>query len=75
MKAFSLNIALLIPAYIHGWYHSLLMYLIMHFVGGFFLASLFIVNHVTDGVSYISKNGRPMTIFGKTKSINTKKKT
>lgn len=46
-----------LPIYFHGVGRGLALFVIGHFACGELLATMFIVNHVIEGVSYAKKNG------------------
>eukprot|EP00121_Abeoforma_whisleri_P017152 Awhi_evm2s15723 len=56
MKAITTFYMVILPCYIHGSiYQGLKLFVIAHLTCGEFLATMFIVNHVIEGVSYVKK--------------------
>jgi fatty acid desaturase len=72
MKVLSAGYMIGLPCYFHGVARGLGLFLIGHFTCGELLATMFIVNHVIEGVSYAQKSDtpgtapRPKTITGET---------
>lgn len=65
MKLLSICYMLFIQCYIHGVFHGMKLYIIAHIVVGEMLAFMFLVNHIIEGVVYISKDSLiPKTIDG-----------
>lgn len=72
MKAITTGYMLILPCYYHGIVKGLSLFVIGHCTCGEMLATMFIVNHVIEGVSYAQKTAstivtsRPKTITGET---------
>jgi acyl-lipid (8-3)-desaturase len=76
MKAVSMVYMLGLPIYFHGIKNGFLLFFIGHMVCGEVLATMFIVNHVIEGVSFAQKNSKvsqPMTCQGNTPMLETMK--
>lgn len=56
MKAISMLYMIGLPIYFHGVKHGLFLFVLGHLVCGEVLATMFIVNHVIEGVSFAQKN-------------------
>jgi len=72
MKALSVGYMIVLPSYFHGVAKGVGLFFIAHLTCGEMLATMFIVNHVIEGVAFGSKsneNGyeaRPVTVSGQT---------
>jgi len=55
MKALTFGYMVVLPCYFHGLFRGLALFLIGHFTCGELLATMFIVNHVIDGVAFAQK--------------------
>jgi len=75
MKILSTCYMVALPIWFHGWRDGTLLFLIGHCVCGESLATMFIVNHVIEGVAFVQKNdapnpvgyvGKPFTAAGTT---------
>lgn len=74
MKAFSCVYMMGLPCYFHGLARGLALFFVGHLVCGEVLATMFIVNHVIEGVAFAVKGSevtggdatRPKTVFGNT---------
>mmetsp|Transcript_15998 Transcript_15998/g.26142 ORF Transcript_15998/g.26142 Transcript_15998/m.26142 type:complete len:482 (+) Transcript_15998:50-1495(+) len=68
MKVLSFLYMIAIPIYCQGYMQGFKLFLIAHFTCGELLATMFIVNHIIEGVSYAIKDNnedaRPRTIHG-----------
>jgi len=79
MKVVTAFYMIVIPFYFHGPWHGIKLFLLAHFCCGEILATMFIVNHIIEGVSYASKdivNGSiqpPRTLRGVTPMLSTQK--
>lgn len=56
MKALSMVYMFALPCYFHGLKNGLILFTVGHLVCGEVLATMFIVNHVIEGVSFAKKN-------------------
>jgi len=83
MKAVTLGYMLGLPCYYQGITSGIALFLLGHFTCGEVLATMFIVNHVIEGVSFAEKSEeisaggkvcRPKTVFGTTPMEKTKSK-
>lgn len=61
MKFLSMIYMVGLPIYFHGWKHGLILFCVGHFTCGEVLATMFIVNHVIDGVSFAHVDQKEMT--------------
>mmetsp|Transcript_20227 Transcript_20227/g.30656 ORF Transcript_20227/g.30656 Transcript_20227/m.30656 type:complete len:523 (-) Transcript_20227:239-1807(-) len=82
MKVVSMVYMLVVPCCIHGIGGGLFLFVLGHLTCGEVLATMFIVNHVIEGVAYIAKNRkdedtttRPQTLQGVTPMVETVQKT
>jgi len=70
MKILTTGYMVILPCYFHGVINGVFLFFIGHFACGEWLATMFIVNHVIEGVSYVSKSAnvsdRPKTMYGDT---------
>lgn len=76
MKFLSAGYMMVLPCYFHGVARGLALFFIGHFTCGEMLATMFIVNHVIEGVSYAKKTeaapvNRPQTVMGDTPMLKT----
>jgi len=80
MKALTVIYMVFIPCYLQGFWQGLKLFGIAHFTCGEVLATMFIVNHIIEGVSYASKDSvkgtmaPPKTIHGVTPMDATMKR-
>eukprot|EP00298_Acanthocystis_sp_HF-20_P002153 c12597_g1_i1.p1 GENE.c12597_g1_i1~~c12597_g1_i1.p1 ORF type:complete len:465 (+),score=200.58 c12597_g1_i1:35-1429(+) len=61
MKAITLTLHIGLPVYYQGIGKGLGLYLIGHLVCSFYLATCFVVNHISEGCSFQVHNGQPTT--------------
>jgi len=81
MKIISMCYMMILPLYFHGWKNGTLLFIIGHLTCGESLATMFIVNHVIEGVAFVQKDnsidsshvGKPITAAGKTPMEETAK--
>ncbi len=69
MKAMTAFYMIILPCYFHGWKRGLILFTLGHLICGELLATMFIVNHVIEGVAFAEKknNGEasaPRTVRG-----------
>mmetsp|Transcript_47333 Transcript_47333/g.143335 ORF Transcript_47333/g.143335 Transcript_47333/m.143335 type:complete len:418 (+) Transcript_47333:714-1967(+) len=81
MKMFSMVYMVGVPSYFHGMAKGISLFLLGHFTCGEVLATMFIVNHVIEGVSFAQKGDgtnrkevRPKTAKGTTPMEQTRSK-
>lgn len=82
MKIITMFYMIGLPIYFHGVLKGVVLFVIGHLTAGELLATMFIVNHVIEGVSYGQKsmkgdngmNGKPATILGDTPMEKTREK-
>lgn len=82
MKVLSVGYMIVLPCYFHGVLGGLGLFLLGHFACGEVLATMFIVNHVIEGVSFGTKGEsiglksevefRPTTATGNTPMVKTR---
>jgi len=76
MKVVSLGYMVAIPCYFHGAWRGIALFMIGHFSCGEMLATMFIVNHVIEGVSFGQTNSAglqvPTTVEGSTPMEQTR---
>lgn len=71
MKILSILYMVGLPVYFHGVAQGIKLFLMAHYTCGVVLATMFIVNHIIENVSYVSKDSvggkmaEPKTVFGK----------
>ena len=69
MKAVSMVYMVALPCYFHGVSRGLMLFLVGHLTCGEVLATMFIVNHVIEGVSFAQKDGsKTDEVFSKPKT-------
>ncbi len=70
MKLLSMIYMIGLPCYFHGLKHGLVLFLVGHLICGETLATMFIVNHVIEGVAFAhndsrtGNNAKPLTTHG-----------
>lgn len=81
MKAISMVYMIGLPCYFHGIKGGLILFAVGHLACGEVLATMFIVNHVIEGVSFVNKDNskgkgassKPLTAEGVTPMVETLK--
>ncbi len=80
MKAATALYMIALPVYMQGPWHGIKLFLLAHFCCGELLATMFIVNHIIEGVAYASKDPvdgslqPPRTLAGVTPMLATRGK-
>lgn len=79
MKALTMVYMTALPIYFHGPARGMALFVIGHMACGELLATMFIVNHVIEGVSYAKKDGKdksakPATLAGDTPMEGTRRR-
>jgi linoleoyl-CoA desaturase len=81
MKLISVGYMIVLPCYYQGVVKGLALFVLGHLTCGELLATMFIVNHVIEGVAFAKKNvkgvedvKRPVTVSGSTPMIDLQKR-